>query len=195
MRRLRQRLEHYYATDGQRDSVVIALSRGTYAASIERRASSCDDNPPDGSADETSGGRPRFAAYEVRLRARYLLGQMSVTSIREAASLIEDLLRRDPTFGAAHATLAECYRAFLVLEMMPPEEVIPRMKAACATALALDAKSAEAHAALPACSPGNGILAKRSTSTSSRSAVALETLWRGRAWCPAALYVNATRRF
>src|SRR5438093_502985 len=147
MRRLRQRLEHYYATDGRRDSVVIALSRGTYAASIERRASSCDDNPPDGSADETSGGRPRFAAYEVHLRARYLLGQMSVTSIREAASLIEDLLRREPTFGAAHATLAECYRAFLVLEMMPPEEVVPRMKAACATALALDAKSAEAHAA------------------------------------------------
>src|SRR5438093_5035126 len=141
MRRLRQRLAHYYATDGRRDSLVIALSRGTYAASIERRALPCDEERLDVPA-ERHGSDPRFESYEVHLKARYLLSQMNVTSIREAASLIEDLLCRDPTFGAAYATLAECYRAFLVLEMIPPEEVIPKMKAACATALALDAKSA-----------------------------------------------------
>jgi len=81
------------------------------------------------------------------LRARYLLGQMSVTSIREAATIVEDVLQKDPSFGAAHATLAECYRAFLALEMMPPGEVIPRMKAACGKALAHDPGSAEAHTA------------------------------------------------
>jgi len=147
MRRLRQRLQHYYATDGWRDSVVIALSRGSYGASIDRRSPLSDGDPVSGSPEQPQGDRPGFAAYEAHLRARYLLGQMSVTSIREAAALIEDLLQKDPSFGAAHATLAECYRAFLILEMMPPEEVIPRMKAACAKALTLDANSAEAHAA------------------------------------------------
>lgn len=67
--------------------------------------------------------------------------------MREAAALVEEVLQRHPSYAPAYATLAECYRMCTVLEIMPPAEVLPKMKAACKQALKLDASSSEAHAA------------------------------------------------
>jgi tetratricopeptide (TPR) repeat protein len=101
----------------------------------------------DESADLQGDGWSRFSAYELDLKARYLLGQRSVARVREAAVLIEEVLQKHPSYAPAYVTLAECYRMLTVLEMMPPAEVVPKMKAACRQALTLDATSAQAHAA------------------------------------------------
>jgi tetratricopeptide (TPR) repeat protein len=145
MRRLRQHLEQYYATEGRGDAIVIDLSRGTYIPAIHTHSPRAhhDHDRPSPQRDGWSG----FAAYELHLRARYLLGEMSVAAVREAAALVEEILQKQPPLASAYATLAECYRMFLVLEMMPPAEVVPKMKAACREALRLDTDSAEAHAA------------------------------------------------
>jgi tetratricopeptide (TPR) repeat protein len=146
MGRLRQRLRQYYATEGRRDTIVIGLSKGTYTPAIRERAPLADDdhelvNPQ---RHEWS----RFTADELHLKARYLLGQRNVTSVREAAILVEEVLQKSPCFAAAYVTLAECYRIFMVLEMMPPADVVPKIRTACEQALRLEATSAEAHAAL-----------------------------------------------
>ena len=145
IRRVRERLQQYYATEGRRDPVHIELPRGGYIPVFQHRPPVADYNetPPIVERDGWSG----FAAYEADLRARYLLGQMHIDSVRKAAALLEQVLQNHPSFAPAYATLAECYRLFLVLEMMPPAEVVPKMKAACTAALERDTNSPEAHAA------------------------------------------------
>jgi tetratricopeptide (TPR) repeat protein len=147
MRRLRQHLHEYYATEGRGDTIIIDLPKGTYLPTIQHHAPLPND--PDREArDRQLDGWSGFSAYEADLRARYLLGQRSVVSVRGAAALVEEIQQRQPSFAPAYATLAECYRMLTVLEMMPPAEVVPKMRAACEQALRLDASSSEAHAAL-----------------------------------------------
>jgi tetratricopeptide (TPR) repeat protein len=89
----------------------------------------------------------RLSTYELDLRARYLVGQRNVTAVREAAAQVEDILQRHPSYAPAYVTLAECYRMLTALELLPPSEVVPKMRTACRHALQLDAHSPDAHAA------------------------------------------------
>lgn len=143
MRRLRERLMHYYATEGRRDAIVIELPRGTYVPSVYHRPLPADEE----TSSPHINGWSRFSAYELDLKARYLLGQRNVALVRQAAALIEDVLEKHPGYAPAYVTLAECYRQLTVLEVMPPLEVVPKMRAACKQALQLDPNLAEAHAA------------------------------------------------
>ena len=144
MGRLRQRLQHYYATQGKLDPIAIGFVKGTYVPTIHdhRRDADGDEHADPAGAD---GG---FTADDVNIRARYLLGQRNVARVREAAALVDALLQKTPSFAPAYVTVAECYRQYTVLEMMPPAEAVPKMKAACERALTLNPCSAEAHAAL-----------------------------------------------
>lgn len=90
----------------------------------------------------------RLSTYERDLRARYLVAQRNVVAVRDALEQVEDILLRYPSYAPAYVTLAECHRTRAVLEMAPPAEVVPKMRAACRHALSLDGDSAEAHAAL-----------------------------------------------
>jgi Tfp pilus assembly protein PilF len=143
MRRLRDKLQQYYAAEGQCDAVIIELPKGKYLPAFQHRQPVAEQYYTTCKRAGWSG----FAAYEANLRARYLLGQMRTDSVRQAAALLERVLQHQPSFAEAYATLADCYRTFLVLEMMPPAEVVPKIRAACTEALKWDASSPEAHAA------------------------------------------------
>jgi tetratricopeptide (TPR) repeat protein len=147
MRRLRDRLRQYYTTEGRHDPIVIDLQKGRYVPMIEDHTESADDDGAQQPGDSQRTPWADLSAYELDLRARYLLSLRSVTHVREAAAVVEEVLQRYPSFAPAYATLAECYRTLTVLEMMPPSEVLPKMKAACSAALKLDGNSAEAHSA------------------------------------------------
>lgn len=152
IRRLRDRLQEYYATEGRRDPIVIDLPKGTYIPAIHEHSLEQDGDElstprPDLPRAESRAGWCGFSAYELDLKARFLLAQRSVPRVREAAALVEDILQRHPRYAPAYATLAECYRVCSMLEMMPPAESVPKMKAACKQALKLDANCSAAHAA------------------------------------------------
>src|SRR5438045_8653927 len=107
MRRLRQRLARYYATEGRRDPVVVELLRGTYVPTIATRAA------VDADGDESAAPPDAWSsmsAYELDLEARYILGRRSVAAVREAARQVERILLIHPAFAPAYVTLSECYR-------------------------------------------------------------------------------------
>lgn len=135
MRRLRQRLQKYYTSEGRRDPLVIGFSAGSYAPVVSDHVGREGDGPS------------TFGACERYVRARYLLGQRNVNAVREAAALVEGIIRENPSFAAAHVSLAECYRMFAILEMMPPADALPKIRMECQQALRVDANLAEAHAA------------------------------------------------
>src|SRR5207245_9029243 len=109
METLRHHMHQYYATEVKHDPIVIALARGTYVPTFHDNAPPGDE-PTNGYRD----GWSAFAAGELHLRARYLLAQMSVASVREAAALVEGVVQKQPSFAPAYANLADSYRDCLV---------------------------------------------------------------------------------
>jgi TolB-like protein/tetratricopeptide (TPR) repeat protein len=92
----------------------------------------------------------RPEAYELYLKARFLINQRTPEALRQALSQLEEVLRREPGYALAWAAKAECY-AHLVspaLASIPPREGIAKAKAAAGRAIELDGKLSEAHVVL-----------------------------------------------
>ncbi len=87
-------------------------------------------------------------AYDLYLKGRYIRRQMTAEGIEKSASLFEQAIQRDPSFVPAHAALADCYAMMGFHGIIPPEESIPKAKAAVSQALNLDASNANAHGVL-----------------------------------------------
>src|SRR5919201_594665 len=90
MRRLRDRLRQYYATEGRHDPIVIDLQKGRYVPMIDDRTSA-DDGGAQQPGDSQRTPWAGLSAHELDLRARYLLGLRSVTHVREAAAVVEEV--------------------------------------------------------------------------------------------------------
>jgi TolB-like protein/Tfp pilus assembly protein PilF len=90
-------------------------------------------------------------AYQQYLRGRYLLNQRSERTTNEAIRYFERAIQRDPTYASAYSGLADCYATLgdsNDVGSLPPNDAIPKAKAAVTRALELDDTRAEAHNSL-----------------------------------------------
>ncbi|MEK7314667.1 MAG: tetratricopeptide repeat protein, partial [Candidatus Eisenbacteria bacterium] len=87
-------------------------------------------------------------AHVEYLKGRHLFAAASPQAIMLALRHLDRALELDPAFAPAWAALAECHNISASRGMAPPAEANARARAAAMKALALDATSAEAHAAL-----------------------------------------------
>jgi TolB-like protein/DNA-binding winged helix-turn-helix (wHTH) protein/tetratricopeptide (TPR) repeat protein len=92
---------------------------------------------------------PKFAAYELVLRARYLRQQATEESAWRCVAMFDEAIRIDPGYAPAHAGLADCYRLLGApgWEAGPPKELLEQARRAADRALALDPNLAEGYAA------------------------------------------------
>jgi tetratricopeptide (TPR) repeat protein len=92
---------------------------------------------------------PKFAAYELVLKARFLRQQATEEGAWQCVATFEDAIRIDPDYAPAHAGLADCYRLLGApgWEAGPPKELFDRARRAAERALALDPNLAEGYAA------------------------------------------------
>jgi adenylate cyclase len=86
-------------------------------------------------------------AYDLYLKGRYLLNRKDSQRIKRAVVYFEDAIAKDPGYALAYAGLADAYGALASMELVPPRDVLPKMKAAALKSLELDDTSAEAHTA------------------------------------------------
>jgi len=86
-------------------------------------------------------------AYERYLRARLLLGRLTVADAKRAAELLEETVQIDPASAAAHASLAFAYIS-IPLNQGPVKPFVEQGRRAAQRALELDSTLAEAHAVL-----------------------------------------------
>lgn len=105
-----------------------------------------DSNPAP--AAQSAAAPVPYDAYDLYLRGRYLLNTRNTLSFPLAANYFQQAIAKDPSYARAYAALADCYALMSSYYSSPPEEIIPKARAAALKALQLDNSLAEAHTAL-----------------------------------------------
>jgi TolB-like protein/tetratricopeptide (TPR) repeat protein len=94
----------------------------------------------------TATGAP--AARDAYMRGRYFLNRGMPGDTRAAIEQLEDAIRRDPQFAAAHAALADAHHWVAMSGQAPAGDAYRRAAAAAREALRLDPHLADAQAAV-----------------------------------------------
>ncbi len=84
-------------------------------------------------------------AYDLYLKGRYYWNKIDPTQTPKAIALFEQSIKADPSFSAPYVGLAGAYGTETVLNLVPPRENWPKIKAMLVRALELDETNAEAH--------------------------------------------------
>ena len=92
--------------------------------------------------------RRQLEAFQAYLRGRYFLGKRTTADVKQGIESFESAIHRDPSFGLAHAGLADAYNILATYGVLAPSDGFPKAKEEAEKALALDARLAEAHTAL-----------------------------------------------
>jgi TolB-like protein/Tfp pilus assembly protein PilF len=89
-------------------------------------------------------------AYELYLKARFLINQRTPEALLQALGQLQEVLRREPGYAPAWAAEAECYAHLIspALASIPPREGITKARAAALRAIELDGNLSEAHVVL-----------------------------------------------
>jgi len=130
VRRLRQRLARYYATEGASDALEIALPIGSYVPSLQPRTRT----------SRTAGTR---RARDLVERGDHFLRE---GLFEEALSRYEEALKDCDTYVAAHVGLARAWINLSMSGLRPPEPSVDLALAALSRSLALEPELPEAYA-------------------------------------------------
>jgi len=87
-------------------------------------------------------------AYEAFLKGRYYWNRRGPSDLERAVTLLEDAIRKDPSYAPAFASLADALNVLPWYGLRLPREAYPQSKEAAKRALVLDDTSAAAHTAL-----------------------------------------------
>ncbi len=120
------------------DEIAVAIARALEAEL------SAGEGPPRGRATGASG----VSAYNFYLKGRHCSNQRNQASLLRALECFEQATREDPGFALGYAGLADAYALLGDYGVQPPEEVMPKAKAAALRALELDDTLADAHTSL-----------------------------------------------
>lgn len=148
-RRLRYKLEKYYETEGQSDTVHIQFRKGCYVPSFAEKRPG-ETEPGSGDLPEApnvfaTGNPHAFALYA---RGRHNLTRWTADGIAEAVSCFTHAIEEDPECAGAHAGLASAWMFASMLGLMPSRDVVPKAQSSAQRALAIAASCAEAHSIL-----------------------------------------------
>jgi serine/threonine protein kinase/tetratricopeptide (TPR) repeat protein len=90
-------------------------------------------------------------AYQLYLKGRFYWNKRNEESFQKALQYFQQAIERDPNFALAYSGLADTYNLLGGPEAggnQPPNEVLPKAKAAALKALEIDETLAEAHVSL-----------------------------------------------
>jgi TolB-like protein/DNA-binding winged helix-turn-helix (wHTH) protein/tetratricopeptide (TPR) repeat protein len=87
-------------------------------------------------------------AYDLYLRGRYFWHGRSTEGLLRASDYFQQAVEKDPQYARAYAGLADSYAVLGEYILRPPNEVMPKARAAALRAIELDPTLAEGHASL-----------------------------------------------
>ncbi|HEY0141927.1 MAG TPA: protein kinase [Thermoanaerobaculia bacterium] len=89
-------------------------------------------------------------AYQFYLKGRYHWNKRTEESLKRGIGFFRDAIDSDPSFASAYAGLADSYVTLTTNIPLPPNEAMPKAKAAAMKAIEIDDQLAEAWASLGA---------------------------------------------
>jgi eukaryotic-like serine/threonine-protein kinase len=87
-------------------------------------------------------------AFQLYLKGRFFWNKRSAEDLRRGIEFFNQAIEKDAGFALAYAGLADCYGLLANYADAPPQETMPRAKAAALRALEIDDNLAEAHTSL-----------------------------------------------
>ena len=103
---------------------------------------------PQTETDHTQSRPINPAAYENYLRGNYYWAQRTLTSLNKATEYFQRAVDSEPSYALPYVGLANVYNVLSFYGGPSPSDSFPKAEAAARTALALDDRLGEAHAAL-----------------------------------------------
>jgi TolB-like protein/DNA-binding winged helix-turn-helix (wHTH) protein/Tfp pilus assembly protein PilF len=93
-------------------------------------------------------GTESYEAYDLYLKGRYFWNKRTEDGFRQAADYFQQAIDKDPNYAQAYAGLADTFSLMSTWQIGPPNELMPKARAAALQALQIDESLAEAHASL-----------------------------------------------
>lgn len=87
-------------------------------------------------------------AYQLYLKGRYFLNKRTQDGFNKAIEYFNQSIDLDPNYAQAYAGLADAYSLLADYRFVPPQEAVPKARAAATKALQMDDTLAEAHTSL-----------------------------------------------
>jgi TolB-like protein/DNA-binding winged helix-turn-helix (wHTH) protein len=88
-----------------------------------------------------------YEAFDLYLKGQYFWNRRTVEGFQRAIEYFQQAIAKDPTYARAYASLADSYALLGGYSAAPPEQFMPKARAAALQALKLDDTLAEAHTA------------------------------------------------
>jgi tetratricopeptide (TPR) repeat protein len=137
--RLRLRLTEYYAGPGQKDAVLIELSKGGYLPTFR-------SNLP--KSDERGNIAASTSAYRLYLKGRFFWGKRTADGLVKAAEYFKRAIVLDQAFSLALLGIADCQLVSATFEFTAPCPILAGVRAAAENVLQQGTLAAEAHTTL-----------------------------------------------
>jgi len=88
------------------------------------------------------------STYEAYLKGRYFWNKRTPEGFQRAVESFQQAVAKDPNYARAYSGLADTYVLMSSYSLAPPDQIIPKARAAALRALQIDERLAEAHASL-----------------------------------------------
>jgi serine/threonine-protein kinase len=124
---------------------LFAAQESVAAAIVKKLEPELGDKRP---APHHGGPSDNLAAHNLYLQGRYHLNQRTEEGLRKALDFFDKALIEDAQSALAHAGMADAYGLLAHYGVFGPAEAWTKAAASAATAVMLDADSAEAHTSL-----------------------------------------------
>ncbi|MBI3004732.1 MAG: protein kinase [Ignavibacteriales bacterium] len=112
------------------------------ASALQSKLSS--NEPP----EPASAQKEDIEAYNLYLQGRYFWNKRTAEGLNKAIEYFQLAIEKDPSYARGYAGLADAYVVLASNTFAPPNDVMPKAKAAATKALSLDNALTEAHASL-----------------------------------------------
>ena len=87
-------------------------------------------------------------AEQLHLKGRFQWIKRHPEAVKQAMTLFQQAVERDPSFALPYAGLADCFVMLGFMQALPAREILPKVKAAARRAIELDPLLADPHATL-----------------------------------------------
>jgi TolB-like protein/DNA-binding winged helix-turn-helix (wHTH) protein len=140
---------HVWAREYDRDLTSLLSLQSEIAQEVADEIELTLGKNPGRSTSERkpSGSPPSYEAYDLYLKGRYFWNKRA-PYFQQAADYFQQAIDKDPNYSRAYAGLADTYALMSTWDQVPPNEFMPKARAAALKALQIDENLAEAHTSL-----------------------------------------------